>query len=66
MPDESPLTLHEVGQLRTDIANVEAGFEFIMEQVARLRKELWRAGLLGMLGRAAAAILIEALSPSCL
>jgi hypothetical protein len=42
MPDESPLTLRQADQLRTDIANVETGLEMIMAQLARLptRKEL--------------------------
>jgi len=54
MPDEHPLALRQADQLRTDIANVESGLEIIMEQIARLptRKELWRAGLMGMLGGA--------------
>jgi len=52
MPDGHSLTARQADQLRTDVANLESGFEVIMEQVARLprRKKLWRAVLLGMLG----------------
>ena len=30
MQDESPLTLHQAGQQRTDIANLESGLEVIL------------------------------------
>jgi len=30
MQDESPLTLHQAGQQRTDIANLESGSEVIL------------------------------------
>ena len=35
MQDETRLTLHEVDQLRTDIANVESELEAIMGRLAR-------------------------------
>ena len=55
MPDEHSPALRQADQLRTDIANVESGLEMIMAQLARLpsRKELWRVGLIGMLGGSA-------------
>ena len=47
MQDETRLTLHEVDQLRTDIANVESALEPIMSRLARLpaRNDLVRVTL---------------------
>jgi len=54
------LARREMGQARTDIANVEIGLEMIMAQIARLRKQ-------GDLARAAAgAALVGMLGGACL
>ena len=47
--------LHQADQARSDFAAIEDDFQFIMAQLARLPtpKELWRVGLLGMLGGSA-------------
>ena len=52
MPDdpETRFALRQADQLRTDIANLECGQEFLMQQIARLRGELWRVCLIGTLG----------------
>jgi hypothetical protein len=47
------LALRERGQLRTDIANLEAGQEFLMQRVNALptASDLWRAAMLiGLIG----------------
>ena len=36
-PDEHMLALCQVDQLRTDMAQLEAGQEFLMQQINRLR-----------------------------
>jgi hypothetical protein len=48
MPDEHPLTLHQIDQARGDLYAIGDDLEFIKEQLARLptRKELARTGLL--------------------
>jgi hypothetical protein len=44
-PDEHMLALRQVDQLRTDMANLEVGQEFLMQQINRLptARDLWRA-----------------------
>jgi hypothetical protein len=48
MPDEHTLALRQVDQLRIDIANLESGQEFLMQQINRLptARDLWRAAML--------------------
>jgi hypothetical protein len=36
MPEDTRLTLRQVDQLRTDIANLECGQEMLMHQIARM------------------------------
>jgi hypothetical protein len=58
------LTLRQADQLRTDIANLESGQEFIMQQINRLpsARDLWRAATLIALVAAVLGIVgIEAL-----
>jgi hypothetical protein len=46
MPEKDiRLALRQVDQLRTDIANLECGQEFLMQQINRLptARDLWRA-----------------------
>jgi hypothetical protein len=52
MRDENPLTLRQVDQLPTDIANFESELEVVMAQIAQLPKrgEIWCAAVMGMLG----------------
>jgi hypothetical protein len=54
MPDDpdTRLVLRQADQLRTDIANLECGQEFLMQQIARLatRGDVWCAVAMGMLG----------------
>ena len=49
MPDdlENDLTLRQADQSRTDFALIEGDLEFLMQQIARLRGELWRIALSG-------------------
>ena len=63
-PDEHMLALRQVDQLRTDIANLEAGHEFLMQQINRLptARDLWRAAtLIGLIGAVLGIVGIEAL-----
>jgi hypothetical protein len=55
MPDEYELTRSQADHIRTDLANLEIGQEFPMQQLARqpTRKDMWRAALIGMLGGSA-------------
>jgi hypothetical protein len=50
MPDDpgARLTLRQVDQLRTDMANLECGQEFLMRQINRLptARDLWRVATL--------------------
>jgi hypothetical protein len=52
MPDnpETRLALRQADQARTDFALIESDLEFLMQQIARLRGELWRICLVGTLG----------------
>jgi hypothetical protein len=52
MPDDPDryLTLRQADQARTDFALIESDLEFLMQQTARLRGELWRICLIGTLG----------------
>jgi hypothetical protein len=50
MANENPLTLRQADQVRTDFAAIESDLEFLMQQIARLRGELWRICLVGTLG----------------
>jgi hypothetical protein len=52
VPDdpERRLTLRQADQARTDFAIIESDLEFLMQQIARLRGELWRICLIGTLG----------------
>jgi len=55
MPDdfEHRLTLRRADQARTDFALIESDLEFLMQQIARLRGELWRVRLIGTLSGSA-------------
>jgi len=48
MSDESPLTLRQADQARTDFAIIESDSEFLMQRIAQLPAagDLWRAMLL--------------------
>ena len=62
-PDEHMLALRQVDQLRTDMANLEAGQEFLMQQINRLQtaRDLWRAAtLIGLVGAVLGIVGIEA------
>ena len=55
-PDEHMLALRQVDQLRTDMANLEAGQEFLMQRINALptTRDLWRAAtLIGLIGEMA-------------
>jgi hypothetical protein len=59
---ERHLLLRETGQLRTDIANLEAGQEFLMQRVNALptASDLWRlASLIGLIGGVVGIVGIE-------
>lgn len=58
------MTLRQADQLRTDIANLESGQEFIMQQINRLptAADLWRAGLIALLSAVVGIVGIEAFS----
>ena len=63
-PDEHMLALRHVDQLRTDVANLEAGQEFLMQQINRLptARDLWRAAtLIGLIGAVLGIVGIELL-----
>jgi len=48
VPNPYDLALRQADQLRTDIANLEVGQEFLMQQINRLPtvRDLWRAATL--------------------
>ena len=61
--DEHMLALRQVDQLRTDMAQFEAGQEFLMQQINRLptARDLWRAAtLIGLVGAVLGIVGIEA------
>ena len=61
--DEHMLALRQVDQLRTDMAQFEAGQEFLMQQINRLptARDLWRAAtLIGLIGAVLGIVGIEA------
>ena len=63
IPNEYDLTLRQIDQLRTDIANVEIGQEFLMQRVNALptARDLWRAAvLIGLIGAVLGIVGIEA------
>ena len=63
-PDEHMLALRQVDQLRTDMANLEVGQEFLMQQINRLpiARDLWRAAtLIGLIGAVLGIVGIELL-----
>jgi hypothetical protein len=58
------LALCQVDQLRTDMANLEAGQEFLMQQIDRLptAQDLWRATTqIGLIGAVLGIVGIEGL-----
>jgi hypothetical protein len=61
--------LRQVDQLRTDMANLEAGQEFLMQQINRLptARDLWRAAtLIGLIGAVFGIVGVEAAPSTCL
>ena len=57
------LALCQVDQLRTDMANLEAGQEFLMQRINALptTRDLWRAAtLIGLIGAVLGIVGIEA------
>ena len=65
-PDEHMLALRQVDQLRTDMANLEAGQEFLMQRINALptTRDLWRAAtLIGLIGAVVGIVGIEAFWP---
>jgi len=62
-PDQHILALRQIDQLRTDMANLEDGQEFLMQQINRLptARDLWRAAtLIGLIGAVLGIVGIEA------
>jgi len=63
VPNPYDLALRQADQIRTDIANLEVGQEFLMQQINRLpiARDLWRAAtLIGLIGAVLGIVGIEA------